>query len=239
MQAQRRPIRPARRRARAAGKRHGARQFDPRICRRQLLRCHQRGHQRGSCDAVGDRSAYRDEAEQCEQRQRHPAEPDQQQDPGQRRGAQRFRARHQIAPRNAVGEQAGGDREQDEGQRQRGLQQSGLAFADAEQQHRDDGRRGQRDLLGRLRGEVGPGQAVEGWRQKACFGGSHGLIPWNVDGRHCPASGHRTHPFPDKRSWGMGPSDPVIQRDLPCGNVGQIAVAASERGYALFPWCNV
>ena len=55
-----------------------------------------------------------------------------------------------------------GNREQDEGQRQRGLQQAGLAFADAEQQHRDDGRGGQRDLLGRLRGEVGPGEAVEG-----------------------------------------------------------------------------
>ena len=82
------------------------------------------------------------------------AQPDQQQDSGQRRGPQRLGARHHPAPRDAVGEQTGGDREQDEGQRQRGLQQAGLAFADAEQQHRDDGRCGQRDLLSRLGGEV-------------------------------------------------------------------------------------
>ena len=90
---------------------------------------------------------------------------------GKRRGAQRFGARHQPAPRDAVGEQAGGDREQDERQRQRGLQQAGLAFADAEQQHRDDRGRGQRDLLGRLGGEVGPGQAVEGFGQMKGVGG--------------------------------------------------------------------
>ena len=115
----------------AAGERNGARQFDPRIGRGQLLRGHQRGHQRRRGDAVGHRAAYRDEAEQRQQRQGHPAEPDQQQDSRQRRGAQRFGARHQPAPRDAVGEQAGRDRKQDEGQRQRGLQQAGLAFADA------------------------------------------------------------------------------------------------------------
>ena len=141
------------------------------------LRRHQRGHQRRRGDAIGHRAAHRDEAEQRQQRQRHPPEPDQQQDSGQRRGAQRFRARHQPAPRDAVGEQTGRDREQDERQRQRGLQQAGLAFADAEQQHRDDGGRGQRDLLGRLRGEVGPGQAVEGRGQVRRVGGGHDVIP--------------------------------------------------------------
>ena len=161
----------------AAGKRDRARQFDPRIGCRQLLRGHQRRHQSGCGDAVGDRSADRDEAEQRKQRQRDLAEPDQQQNAGQRRGAQRLGARHHPAPRDAVGEQTCGDREQDEGQRQRGLQQAGLAFADAEQQHGDDRRCGQRDLLGRLRGEVGPGQAVERGGQARRVGGGHGRIP--------------------------------------------------------------
>ena len=135
------------------------------------------GTKRGRRDAIGDRPAHRDKAEQREQRQRQQAEPDQQQDREQRRRAQRFRARHQPPPRDAVGEQARGDREQDERQRQRGLQQAGLAFADAEQQHRDDGRGGQRDLLGRLRGEVGPGEAVEGRGQVSCRVGCMAEFP--------------------------------------------------------------
>ena len=47
-------------------------------------------------------------------------------------GAQRLGGRHHPSPRDAVGEQARRDREQDERQRQCGLQQAGLAFADTE-----------------------------------------------------------------------------------------------------------
>ena len=160
----------------AARKRNRARQFDPRIRGRQLLRGDQRRHQRRRGDAVGDGAAHGDEAEQRQQRQRQQPEPDQQQVAASAAARKRFRARHQPAPRDAVGEQAGGDREQDEGQRQRGLQQAGLAFADAEQQHRDDGGRGQRDLLGRLRREVGPGQPVEGCGQARRVG----RLAWQI-----------------------------------------------------------
>ncbi|MGY2936450.1 hypothetical protein ACVWZ6_006052 [Bradyrhizobium sp. GM6.1] len=68
----------------------------------------------------------------------------------------------------AVGQQAGGDGEEDEGQGQRGLEQAGLAFCHAERQHRDDGGRGQRDLFGRLCRQIGPGEAVE------CLGEARG-----------------------------------------------------------------
>jgi hypothetical protein len=139
-----------------------------------LLRTDQRRHQSGRGHAVGDGATYGDEAEQREQRQRQCSEPDQKQDSGKRRRPQRFGTRHHKAPRDAVGEQAGGDRKQDEGQRQRGLQQAGLALADPEQQHGDDRGCGQRNLLGRLGGEVGPGQAIEGRRQARDLGGGHG-----------------------------------------------------------------
>ncbi len=176
---------------RSAGKGNGARQFDPRIGRGQQLRRYQRRHQRRRRDAVDDRAAYRDEARQREQGQCQQVEADQHEDCEQRRGAQGFRARHQPPPRDAVGEQACGDREQDERQRQRGLQQAGLAFADAEQQHRDDRSRGQRDLLGRLRREIGPGQAVEGRRQaEAVVGRGHDWISLHLSVcRHCLALG--------------------------------------------------
>ena len=175
---------------RAARERHGARQFDPRIGRRQLLRSHQRRHQRRRGDAVGHGAAHRDEAEQRQQRQRHQAKPDQQQRGAERRGAQRFRARHQVASRDPVGQQPRRDREQDEGQRQRGLQQPGLAFADAEQQHGYDRRRGQRDLLGRLGGQVGPGQAVEGRGRRVASAADMAVIPWTFDWP--PLSGFRS-----------------------------------------------
>ena len=150
----------------AAGKGDGARKLDPRIGRRQQLR---------ASPARAPAPARRRCRRRCRTPRRSRAAPaaaassapsaDQQQDRRQRHRAQRLGARHQRAPRDAVGEQAGRNGEQDEGQRQRGLQQAGLAFGDAEHQHRDDGGRGERDLLGRLRGEVGPGEAVEGRRQ--------------------------------------------------------------------------
>ncbi len=187
---------------RAAGKGDGARELNPRIGRRQLLRGHERGHQRRCGDAVDDGAAHRDEAEQREQRKIDGAGPDQQQDRRQCGRAQRFGAGHQEAPGHPVGEQAGRDREQDEGQRQRGLQQAGLAFADAEQQHRDDGGRGQRDLLGRLGRQIRPGEAVEGRGQVNRLGSGHGAFPklWvaGILRRH----DGRTHPLPDNTIWG-------------------------------------
>ena len=42
----------------------------------------------------------------------------------------------------------------------------------------------ERDLLGGLSREVGPGQPVEGFRQARGFGRGHGKIPWNCDFRH-------------------------------------------------------
>jgi hypothetical protein len=63
------------------------------------------------------------------------------------------------------------------GKGQRGLQQSGLSFADPEQQHRDKGSRRQRDLLGGLRGKVGPGEAVERRWQARGLGSGHGGTP--------------------------------------------------------------
>ena len=172
---------------RAAGKGDGARQFNPRIGGRQQLRRYQRRHQRRRRDAIDDRAAYRDEARQREQRQCQQIEPDQHEDCEQRRGAQGFRARHQRPPRDAVGEQARGDCEQDERQRQRGLQQPGPAFADPEQEHRDDGGSGERNLLGRLRGQIGPGQPVEGrWQTEAGIGREHRWIPLHLSvRRHC------------------------------------------------------
>src|SRR5580698_10198266 len=103
---------------------------------------------------------------------------DQQQDRQQRQRAQRFRARHQPASRDPVGQHAGRYSKQDERQRQRGLQQAGLAFADTQQQHRDDRRGGQRNLLGGLGRQVGPGEAVEGGGQTGrVVGRGHGFIP--------------------------------------------------------------
>ena len=54
---------------------------------------------------------------------------------------------------------------------------AGLAFADTEQQHRDDRGCGQRDLFGRLGGEIGPGEPVEGLGQAMRLCGGHGMIP--------------------------------------------------------------
>ncbi len=184
---------------RSAGESDRAREFDPRIGRRQLLGRHQRRHQSGRRHAVDDRSAHRDKAGQRQQRQRERVEPDQGQDGEQRHGPQRFRSGHQPAPRDAVGEQARGDREQDERQRQRGLQQSGLAFTDAEHQHRDDRSGGQGDLLGRLGGKIGPSQTVEGRRQLRRFeSGHHGILCKlrSAGSVHC--RGAPNHPVTDK-----------------------------------------
>ena len=147
---------------RAAGKGDGACELDAGIGRRQQVRTHQRGHQRRRGHAVDDGAAHGGKAEQRQQRQIERAEREQQHDRCKRHRPQRLGARHQRAAGDAVGKQAGRNGEQDEGQGEGGLEQTGLAFGDAQRQHRDDGGRGQRDLLGRLRRQVGPGEAVEG-----------------------------------------------------------------------------
>jgi hypothetical protein len=181
----------------ASRKRDGAREFDPRIRGGQLLWRDERRHQGGCCDTVDDRAADGGEAEQGQQGQAERAEPDQEQDRGQRHSAQGFGTGHQEAARHAVGGEACGDRDQDEGQGQRGLQQAGLAFADAEHEHGDDGRCGQRDLLSRLGGEVGPGQPVEGGRQldrrRIGHGTNPGFLAWVIFRR----DDGQTHPLPD------------------------------------------
>ena len=99
------------------------------------------------------------------------------------RRPQRLGARHQPAARQAVGQQAGRNGEQHERQGERGLQQAGLALAGAEQQHGDDRRGGERHLLGRLRGEIGPGETIEGRRQLVLVGrvmGAPGLLARNL-----------------------------------------------------------
>ncbi len=139
-----------------------ARQLDPRIGSRQRRARHQRRHQRRRGDAVSDRAGRADEAEERQQRQVQQAKRGEHEDGRERRRAQRLRGDHEPAARQAVGEQAGGDREQQERQRLRRLQQAGRAGAGAQRQHGDERRRGQGDLLGRLRRQVGPGQALEG-----------------------------------------------------------------------------
>ena len=100
----------------AGGKRDGACKLDPRVRRWQQFWRDQRGNQGGRCHAIGHRAANGGETEHSKQRQGEPAEPDQGEDREQRHRAQGLRARHQNAPRDAVGEQAGRDREQDERQ---------------------------------------------------------------------------------------------------------------------------
>ncbi|MGY3118556.1 hypothetical protein ACVWXQ_002493 [Bradyrhizobium sp. S3.14.4] len=126
------------------------------------LRAHQRGHQGRRRHAVDDRAAYGGKAEQSQQRQIERAQCEQQHDGRQRDRAQRFGTRHQRAAGDAVGEQAGRNGEQDKGQGEGGLEQTGLAFRNTQREHGDDRGRGQRDLLGRLRRQVGPCEAVEG-----------------------------------------------------------------------------
>jgi len=81
------------------------------------------------------------------------------------------------------------------GKRQRSLQQAGLAFTDAKQQHRDDGSCRERDLLGRLGGEIGPGEAglkVEGRREDVSR--DMECSPKDLAHPHLFAKGYRTHP---------------------------------------------
>jgi len=159
---------------RAGSEGDGAGKLDAPIGRGQRRRRHQGRDQRWRCDVVGNRAAGADEAEQRQQLERQEAGRGERQHRDERQRAQQLGRRHEAAPRHAVGQHAGRDREQQEGQRLRGLQQPGLAGSGAEREHGDDRRRGEADLLGRLRGEVGPGEAIEARRQDCCGGGAHG-----------------------------------------------------------------
>jgi hypothetical protein len=158
----RRSSRPTPRRAQAAGEGDGARQLDPRIGCRQCRARHQRRDQRRRGDAIGDRARRAEEAEKRQHRQAEQAEHGQHEHGGERRGAQRLGADHEAATREAVGEQPRRDRQQQERQGLRRLQHAGRAGAGAERENGDERRRGQADLLGRLRRQIGPGEASEG-----------------------------------------------------------------------------
>jgi hypothetical protein len=185
----------------AAGKGNGARELDAGVCGGEQLRADQRRHQRRRGNAVDHGATDRDEAEQGQQRQGEPVKRDQREDLGQRQGAHRFGARHQAPTGHAIGEQARGDRDQHEGQGQRGLQQAGLAFADAEQEHGDDWGCCECDLLRRLRRQVRPGEPVEGGGQFGSVGG-HGEFHGKRQSTEISASRTAkptrfTHPIPE------------------------------------------
>jgi hypothetical protein len=72
---------------------------------------------------------------------------------------------HQSAPRRPVGQQPGRDREQQDRQRLRGLEQAGLAGASAQHQDGHERRGSQAHLFGRLGCKVRPGQPIEGSRK--------------------------------------------------------------------------
>ena len=147
-------------RSRRVGDRAG--ELDPRIGLAELRLGDERGHEGGRRHAERHRAADRHKAEPSQQRTR---ERPRQRQAEQRQEGERpdgFRPGHQPAARHPVGQEAGRDREEHEGQRQRHLQQARARDPCPEREHGDDGRRGQRHLLGRLRGEVGGDEAQEG-----------------------------------------------------------------------------
>ena len=85
-----------------------------------------------------------------------------------------------------------------------------------EQQHRHDRRGGERDLLGRLRGEVGPGQPVEGGGQVrgSLPVADMGVIPRIEYWGHCVAAASApNHPVPDTAREGQ------MQLQMSCNKV--------------------
>ena len=79
--------------------------------------------------------------------------------------AHAFGERHQRAARAAVSPYAERNRQQQERQCLRGLQQTGLACAGAEREHGDERRGGEADLLGGLRDQIRPREPLECGRQ--------------------------------------------------------------------------
>jgi hypothetical protein len=141
-------------------------QLEPAVRRRERAARHQRGDQSRCRDAEGDGSGRRDEADRGEQRQRQQTKPHQRRQREQGERPHGLGDRHQAAPRHAVGDDAGGEGEQQERQALRRGEHARLADPGAEDQHRDHRGRGEADLLGGLRREIRPGEAVELGRQR-------------------------------------------------------------------------
>ena len=179
-----------------------ARQLHAPVRRGQRLARDERGHESRRGHAIGDGAGGPDRSQERQQRQRQQVELGEGQDGDERGDPQPFGRRHEAAPRHAIGQDAGGNRQQQERQRLRGLQEPRLAGSRPEREHGDDRRGGEADLLGRLRGQVGPRQAVE------CGGQSR---------RGSGGRGHRAHletVYADRRPRGFGwkrvkpPGDP-------------------------------
>jgi hypothetical protein len=145
-----------------------ARKFNPGIGDGECLSRDQCGHQRGRRDAEHHRRADSNETKQREQRPGDQIECNQYEKNNQRRGAHCLSGGHQSAPRHAVRHYTCGNCEDEEWQGQRRLQQAGLTRACAERKHRHDRGGSKRDLLSRLGGKIGPGQAIEFPRQPWC-----------------------------------------------------------------------
>ncbi len=146
-----------------AGERHRAGQLDPPVGRGQRGGRHEARHQSRRGHVVGDGATGTDEAEQRQGRNGEQPELGDAEDGQQGHDPQAFGRGHEPAARRTIGQHAGGNGEDQEGQRLGGLQPARLAGAGAgEGQDGHDGRRRQADLLGRLRRQIGPGQAVEG-----------------------------------------------------------------------------
>jgi hypothetical protein len=155
--------RPAERRTGGIG--GGAGEFDSTIGERQDVALDEGGDERGRGDAIADRAACPDESQDCQQRQAQSAEAQQHQHADERDDTQRLGCRHQPRPRHAIREHAGRNRQQQERQGLRRLQDAGLGLPRSQGKDGDDRRRGQADLLGRLRRKVGPREPLEGGRQ--------------------------------------------------------------------------
>ena len=161
---------------RPAGVSNRAGKFDSPICRPKCRRRHKSGHKRRRGHAVDNRAASAQKAEYRQGRPRHQIECEQDQDRDKGHHAQRFRPSHQTPARHSVGENAGGNRQKQERQGRRGLQQAGCARTRTESEHGDDGYGGKRDLFGRLGGKVRPGQLVESRRQSVLGLRGHGGV---------------------------------------------------------------
>jgi hypothetical protein len=128
---------------------------------RQLLGPNEGRHDSRGSDRVAHRPTRPDKAEKREERHVQGARRQERHREQERDRPQRLGARHQPRPRDPVRHEPDRDREQDEGQGLRDLKQARAALVRPECQDGDDRGRGERDLLGRLRSEVGPGEPAK------------------------------------------------------------------------------
>jgi hypothetical protein len=108
-----------------------ARKLDPAIGNWQCIRLDERRHERGRRDAERNGAACTNKAKDRKQEQVQPAQRHQCRYDKQRNDPKQFGTRHQARARHAVRPHTGGDREQQEWQRLRGLQDAGRGFAGA------------------------------------------------------------------------------------------------------------